>query len=769
MPAEPKLENNDPNRPSQAMTASAPAHRSGPPELWITPTHIGPYVVRRLIDSGGMGSVYECYDEHLKAVVAVKVAHPELATRPDVLEQIRSEAQRLASVRDKTYICRVLSAGDVVIGGATVPYVAMEYEPDAETMGGPISNAWSMQRKVAFFVKVCAAVSGLHEQYLVHADIKPSNILVVKGEPRLIDFGIARLVRHLGGERGQPVAGTPGYFDPAVLADSSRAPDQRSDIYALGMTLAEFLSGRPPEVADGYEAGTPPTWPSVERPPSRTNPGIDRELDGIILRAIDPNPSPGRRFQSVEELAGRLSSWQSFHRSLPARVGEAWRGWTRSAVLLFVRSRVIGTATLALVVASVSLFCTPLLFHWTSLGALTQVVPASVSSINHISNVRVIDGSDYTALGQACEKLGVRLDMGDYNDRRLAWALLARKLASAGPIRAVGFDLFFIQSFPADQTLKDALLALADRCESKSVVLAVDEWHNTVSPELREPGRIHVATSKIIVPIASQPPNAHLALRRAGSQGADASFALAVAGVQRRPESGMTITYNARHDAVRLTFQHQSASGAWLRSSADEVTLSGQTIRAPTDDDGPVFADGDMLAKIPVFTPTDAAIAECRKSASEILAMSTEALREWIGSRSVIVVGKEPMLSIGGRAVSPAILVASVVESLATLEVVRFPGPYESFGITLLAAFVGAIFGWCALGFWSRCGRRLLPMWNLVAIALGVATTSLGCFALIHVAMVYVNPMVPCLAVTLAVVAVAFLGRARSAHLGTDL
>ncbi|HVU64961.1 MAG TPA: CHASE2 domain-containing protein [Phycisphaerales bacterium] len=289
------------------------------------PRSIGPYKVERLLASGGMGDVYLCLDERLGKKVAVKLARPELASEPGLMDQIRDEGRRLASVKRNVYVARVLTAGDQAIDGVSVPYVAMEYE-EGEPLGGPISNAWPIRKKVEVFTNVCKAVEALHEQHLVHADIKPSNIILAGEEPRLIDFGIARVVRRLGGEPGQLCAGTPGYFDPAVGGTTGKAPDQRTDIYCLGLTLAAFLAGKEPN------ADQPSGWPSRGIPPSTENPAIDAELDAIILKAIERDPS--KRHQSVAEFRGALAGW-SVIRRVPLRVlamvamlvVSVWCGW----------------------------------------------------------------------------------------------------------------------------------------------------------------------------------------------------------------------------------------------------------------------------------------------------------------------------------------------------------------------------------------------------------------------------------------------------------
>ena len=720
-------------------------------------------------------------------------------------------------MKDTRYVCRVLSAGDVTIGNVSVPWVAMEYEADAETLGGPQSNAWPLDRKVEFFVKVCSAVRALHDQHLVHADIKPSNILVVGNEPRLIDFGIARVVKKLGGDKAHLLAGTPGYLDPVLGSRTGARPDQRSDIYALGLTLAEFITGRPPEFGGNVPTTSPlaprasgdsaspagptprereldaildalgitldgfsnqpspnpaekgiPIWPSRQSPPSRANPAINRELDSILLGAIDPIPA--RRFQSVAELEKRLRDWLSFRRSFGARIADGTRAAARWGSLLLVRSRVAGVLAIALGAAIIAFACTWPIFYWTSLGSLTQRIDLCSVKLRDLADVRVIDGSDTDAVVEACARHGTRISMSEPRSMRHAWAALARKLTAVGHLRAVGFDLFFVEPSPsADDDLRKSLVALAAQCESRTLVIGMDSWDNELTPGLRVKGDFRVGPAKLHEAASNQPAVVELALRRPGEQLVRPSFALLLACAHERPGSEPRITFDLFNDEVVLDFERLDSSGNWMPRVADRIVLTGQSIQVPDPTrDGPGLGAGNKIAFLPVFVPPELALADCTKTVAQVLDMTTEDLRLWIDKRVVIVAGLEKKWNTGDSMAYGFYFNAAAVQALVRNDFMRLPGIVGGFGMTIAGGLMGALLGWMAWVLSRRFSTRVATLFALVGAAIGIFLTCLGCMWLGVATHYFINPIIICLAVTLAVIAVVTLGRGTRALLNTD-
>jgi len=164
---------------------------------------IGPYRVVRVIGQGGMGQVYLAKrdDEELDLEVAIKVVGWFAVTDAQT-ERFLAERQILASL-NHPYIARLLDGGRTEEG---VPYLAMEYIEGASITDYADAKELSLAERLELFLKVCDAVQHAHRQLVIHRDIKPSNILVTgDGTPKLLDFGIAKLLDTSLAGRAQPV------------------------------------------------------------------------------------------------------------------------------------------------------------------------------------------------------------------------------------------------------------------------------------------------------------------------------------------------------------------------------------------------------------------------------------------------------------------------------------------------------------------------------------------------------------------------------------
>ncbi|MFL6274275.1 MAG: protein kinase domain-containing protein [Blastocatellia bacterium] len=211
-------------------------------------SNIGPYQVIRKIGEGGMGAVFlaERADAQYKKQVAIKLVRRGMASS-FIVRRFRNERQILASL-DHPNIARLLDGGATEDG---LPYFVMEY-----IEGQPITD-YADARKLAtaerlkLFRKVCAAVHYAHQKLVVHRDIKPSNILVTAdGEPKLVDFGIAKLLDPTQTE-GLIDTGATGH---GMMTPEYASPEQArgeqitiaTDIYSLGVVLYQLLTGRRP-------------------------------------------------------------------------------------------------------------------------------------------------------------------------------------------------------------------------------------------------------------------------------------------------------------------------------------------------------------------------------------------------------------------------------------------------------------------------------------------------------------------------------------------
>jgi eukaryotic-like serine/threonine-protein kinase len=284
-------------------------------------TLLGPWRVIREIDRGGMATVYLATrgDDEFEKRVAIKVVRPGMDTA-DLLERFRYERQILANL-DHPYIARLLDGGSTAHGR---PFLVMEY-----VEGQPI-DAYCRQHELGIhdrctlFLEVLEAVSYAHRNLVVHRDLKPGNIFVARdGLPKLLDFGVAKLLDTEGGEgsaatrlTGRPM--TPEYASPEQVM--GLPVGTASDVYSLGVVLYELLTGvRPQRVNSANPAEiervicrTATIAPSEALADAgasgrRLPKQLKGDLDNIVLMAM--RKEPARRYRSVDELAADLRAY----------------------------------------------------------------------------------------------------------------------------------------------------------------------------------------------------------------------------------------------------------------------------------------------------------------------------------------------------------------------------------------------------------------------------------------------------------------------------
>ena len=304
-------------------------------------TLCGAYRLERLLGSGGMGSVYlaERVDGEVNQRAAVKLLRPGADSR-HLRDRFLAERQILANLSHPN-IAKLLDAGHREDGQ---PYLVMEY-----VEGQPIdvyAKALGIRLKVNLFLKVCAAVSYLHRNLVVHRDLKPANILVTaEGEPKLLDFGIAKVLDLLS---------DPGVTQMAMLTPDFASPEQAlgraastaSDVYSLGAVLYSLLTGGSPHIFAGRSLGEIVAEIATGKiaPPSRFMPALKGDLETILLRALRKDPQ--ERYATVDEFSEDL---ESYLKSRPIR---ARKGETLYRMGKFLQRRWLPVATTAFAVAA---------------------------------------------------------------------------------------------------------------------------------------------------------------------------------------------------------------------------------------------------------------------------------------------------------------------------------------------------------------------------------------------------------------------------------
>jgi eukaryotic-like serine/threonine-protein kinase len=291
---------------------------------------IGPYRVVREIGHGGMGTVYEAVreDRQFDQRVAIKVVSGGLESGL-VLDRFRRERQVLADLQHPN-IARLLDGGATASGS---PYFAMEYLEGSTLI--EYGSDLPLRHKLGLFVHVCSAVQYAHQKLVIHRDLKPANVLVTAdGIPKLLDFGIAKLLRE---ETPGPLpaytgAMTPYYASPEQLR--GEGVTTASDVYSLGALLYELLCGLRPFEAQSAKLISPKLIEERRTPPQVA--GMARDLNDIVARALAFEPAD--RYSSVEKLSDDVQRFLA-GRSVSAREHDV-----RDRLSKFVRRNKVAVA-----------------------------------------------------------------------------------------------------------------------------------------------------------------------------------------------------------------------------------------------------------------------------------------------------------------------------------------------------------------------------------------------------------------------------------------
>ena len=258
------------------------------------------YEIIRKIGDGGMAFVYEAKDRLLNRIVAVKVLRPEFVDDEEFLAKFKREAEAVANISHPN----IVNVYDVGCDGK-VNYIVMEYV-DGQNLKEIIKNEGTLDEYTALDItkQIAKALSAAHKKGVIHRDIKPHNILISSEgrNVKVADFGIAKAATNSTMTNIGSIIGSVHYFSPEQA--KGRFCDEKSDIYSLGITMYEMVTGHVPF---DHENGVTIALMHLQNeitPPSQVRDGIPDSLEKIILKCTMKKPED--RYQTADELIADL-------------------------------------------------------------------------------------------------------------------------------------------------------------------------------------------------------------------------------------------------------------------------------------------------------------------------------------------------------------------------------------------------------------------------------------------------------------------------------
>lgn len=273
------------------------------------------YVLVAQQGSGGMAVIYRATDRLLMRTVAVKILRPSMTANPEFIEKFQAEARNIANLSHPN-IVTVHDVGRYAGPKGETHYIVMEFIEGSdlkriirEANQNNGETGLALDLALHFAISICAGIGFAHRAGIVHADVKPQNVLITNDQRmvKVTDFGIARAMSETQpGAREDVVWGSPHYFSPEQA--KGEKPTPASDVYSIGIVLFEMLTGHLPFTGASQQelalAHVKEEAPLV----SSRNPDIPVQLVNIVRKAMDKNPAA--RYRDADQLLGILVSFR---------------------------------------------------------------------------------------------------------------------------------------------------------------------------------------------------------------------------------------------------------------------------------------------------------------------------------------------------------------------------------------------------------------------------------------------------------------------------
>lgn len=261
-------------------------------------TEIYQYEIRELIGAGGMGVVYQAHDKNLDRAVALKFLARELCLDAGCRERFKGEAQAAAQLNHPNII--VIHEVNEYEGR---PYFAMEFVDGTSLRKYIARRRLSIEEILEIAIQVSDGLAEAHTRGVIHGDIKPSNILMnTRGRAKIVDFGLAAVLRAKGHGETSDIYGTAGYMSPEQIQGG--AVDARSDLFSVGVVLYEIITGKAPFMRDTLGDTLRATRDTDPIPMTEYSSVVPVELQQIVKRLM--NKDRDSRYQHADDLRSEL-------------------------------------------------------------------------------------------------------------------------------------------------------------------------------------------------------------------------------------------------------------------------------------------------------------------------------------------------------------------------------------------------------------------------------------------------------------------------------